>query len=403
MAAHVEKHKLKSGKTCWRVIVEQGFGPDGKRKRIYRNVNGTKKEAEALMAQLLSEVNTGSFIEPAKLTLTEYLRDWMDTYVRPNLSPTTADSYAVNIEKHLIPRIGYIPLQQLKPMHVQRFYQDLMENGRADGSGGLSARSVLYIHRNLHEALEHAVRLQLVTRNVASLVTLPRAAKYKSDVYSPEELHNLLHIAEGTDMELPIVLAAVLGLRRGEILGLLWSDVNLTAKKITVCNNRVQTTHGNISKAPKSASSTRTIDLPDGIVPILKRHKALQANNRLKLGLGYNEGNYVYCQADGSPYCPGYISKKFTAFLKKHNLKQIRLHDLRHSNATLMLACGVPAKVASERLGHSNIAITMDLYSHVLDSMQQDAADKINLSIFDQTLQKEVSPKDRPELFHLQG
>jgi len=403
LAAHVEKHKLKSGKTCWRVIVEQGISPDGKRKRLYRNIPGTKKEAEALMAQLLSELNTGSFIEPAKLTLTEYLRDWMDTYVKPNLSPTTADGYFINVEKHLIPGIGHIPLQQLKPMHVQKLYQNLLDNGRSDGQGGLSARSVLYCHRTLHKSLEHAVRLQLVSRNVAALVTLPRATKYKSDVYSPEELQNLLHIAEGTDMELPIVLAAVLGLRRGEILGLLWSGVNLTTKKLTVCNNRVQTTHGNISKAPKSASSTRTIDLPDGIIPILKRHKTLQAKNRLKLGNSYRNGNYVYCQTDGSPYCPGYISKKFTAFLKKRNLKLIRLHDLRHSNATLMLACGVPAKVASERLGHSNIAITMDLYSHVLDSMQQDAAEKINLGIFDQTLQKEVSPKDRPELVHLQG
>lgn len=383
MAAHVERHKLKNGKSCWRVVIEQGFGPDGKRKRIYRTVRGKKSDAEALMATLLSELNTGSYIEPSKLTMTEYLRDWMNSYVRPNLSPTTADSYNINVEKHLIPYVGHILLQQLKPLHVQKLYSDLLSNGRTDGTGGLSAKSVLYIHRNLHESLEHAFKMQLVPRNVAALVTLPKAKKYQADVYSPEELQNLLEVAQGTDMELPISLAAGLGLRRGEILGLLWSDVNLTDKQVTINNNLVQTTNGNINKAPKSASSSRTIDLPDGLLPILERHSALQTENRHKLGSVYHPGNYVYCQADGSPYCPGYLSKKFNAFLKKRKLKQIRLHDLRHSHATLMLACGIPAKVASERLGHSNIAVTLDLYSHVLDSMQKDAAEKINTGIFE--------------------
>lgn len=383
MAAHIEKHKLKGGKTCWRVIVEQGMGPDGKRKRIYRNVHGTKKEAEALMAKLVSELNTGLLIEPTKITVTEYLRDWLVTYVQPNLSPTSVDGYTVNIEKHIIPRIGHIPLQQLKPTHVQKFYQDLLQNGRTDGTGGLSARSVLYVHRNLREALDHAVRLQLIQRNVADMVTLPKAGNYKAEVYSPDELTHLLQVAKDTDMELPVALAAVMGLRRGEVLGLRWCDIDFDKKKLTVCNNLVQTSKGNISKEPKSANSLRILELPEGLIPILKRHKALQAENRLKLGAGYREDNYVYCKADGSPYSPGYLSRKFTAFLKKNHLKRIRFHDLRHSNATLMLACGIPAKVASERLGHSNIGITLDLYSHCLDSMQKDAAEKINLGIFD--------------------
>ena len=327
MAAHVEKHQLKSGKSCWRVVIENGTGPNGKRKRIYRTVPGTKREAEALMAKLLSELNTGSYIEPSKLTMTEYLRDWMDSYVRRNLSPTTADSYNINVEKHLIPYIGNILLQHLKPLHVQKLYHDLLDSGRSDGQGGLSAKSVLYIHRNLHESLEHALKMQLVPRNVATLVTLPKAKKFRAEVYSPEELHHLLEVVQGTDMELPISLAVSLGLRRGEILGLLWSDVNLSDKKVTISNNLVQTTNGNINKPPKSASSSRTIELPDGLIPILKHHNALQAANRLKLGSVYDNRNYVYCQADGSPYCPGYLSKKFNAFLKKHKLKQIRLHD----------------------------------------------------------------------------
>lgn len=383
MPGHIEKHKLKNGKACWRVVVEKGMGLDNKRKRIYRNVS-SKKEAEILLTKLISELTTGSYIEPAKLSLEQYLLDWMSNYVESNLSPTTIDSYSVNIKKHIIPKLGSIKLQELKPLHLQAFYKELLERGRSDGKGGLSATSVQYIHRNLHEALEHAVRLQLVYRNVTDLVNLPRIKKYTSEVYDAEELQHLLKVAQGTDMEIPIVLAAALGLRRGEILGLQWQDVDLASGRLSVRNNRVQTTQGNITKDPKSAGSVRTIDLPEGVVPIFKRYKALQAENKLKLGSNYHEGNYVYCQPDGRPYAPGYMSKKFTAFLEKHSLKKIRLHDLRHSHATLMLACGVPAKVASERLGHSNIAITMDLYSHVLPSMQKDAAEKINLGIFDQ-------------------
>ena len=383
MAAHIEKHKLKNGKTCWRVIVEMGTGPDGKRKRTYRNVHGTKKEAEALMARLLSELNTGSYIEPAKISLTEYLRDWLKGY-EPNLSPTTVDSYRINVEKHIIPYIGHIPLQQLKPMHVQNLYQDLLENGRADGKGGLSARSVLYVHRTLREALQHGVKLQLVARNVADLVTLPRANKYSATVYSEDELVQLLQISKDTDMEIIILLAVSLGLRRGELLGLKWSDIDLEEKRIIIRHNHVQTTQGNITKTPKSTSSIRTLELPDGLIPILQKHKDFQEDNKQKLGNSYHNDDYVYCQADGSPYCPGYISKKFAAFLKKHGLKHIRLHDLRHSNATLMLKYGVPAKVASERLGHSTIGITLDLYSHVLDDMQKEAAQKIDAGIFSQ-------------------
>jgi len=381
MAGHIRKKKLKNGHV-WQVVVETGTELNGKRKRIYRNVRGTKSEAQKVLAALLTELDSGTYVEPDKITLGEYLRDWMQTYVEPNLSPTTVDSYRINVEKHIIPRIGHIKLQELKPMHLQKFYHALMQNGRSDGKGGLSPRSVRYVHRNIHEALEHAVRMQMLTRNVADLVTLPKVRPYKAKVYDEGQLIKLINSSQGTDMELPIALSVALGLRRGELLGLRWSDINFEAKTARISNNLVITRRGVLDKSPKSESSNRTIDLPESLITVLKRHLRLQKENRLKLGSAYHDGDYVCCKPDGSPYNPGYISKKFAKFLKKNGLPHIRLHDLRHSNATLMLKYGVQPKVASSRLGHSTISITLDLYSHVLSEMQKEVAEKFDEGIF---------------------
>ncbi len=381
MTGHIRKKKIKNGH-IWQVIVELGSDESGKRKRIYRNIRGQKQEAQKLLASLLTELSNGTYIEPSKITLKEYFLDWMETYVKMNLSPTTIDSYRINIEKHVIPTLGHIKLQELKPMDLQKFYKMKLENGRTDGKGGLSARSVRYIHRNIHEALEHAVRMQLIPRNVAALVTLPKAKPYKANVYNEKQLLILLEKAMGTDMELAIFLTATLGLRRGELLGLKWSDVDFETGRIRIQNNLVQTQKGSVCKEPKSKSSSRGLDLPEGLVAILKKHHKIQAQNKLKLGAAYDKRDFICCQNNGYPFSPGYYSKKFKTFLEENGLPHIRLHDLRHSNATLMLMYGIQPKVASSSLGHSSIGITLDLYSHVLPEMQKEVADKIESGIF---------------------
>ena len=247
------------------------------------------------------------------------------------------------------------------------------------------ARSVIYIHCNIRNTLDHALRMQLMPRDVADLVTLPKVKHFKSEVYDEDQIKKLVLMAQGTDMELPVTIAASLGLRRGELLGLKWENVDLDGKTISICDNLVPTSKGNITKAPKSENSRRTLDLPEGIVPILKKHRRMQAEKKLRLGAEYCNEGHVCCQEDGKHWAPSYFSKKFADFLKRHKLPHIRLHDLRHSNATLMLKYGVPAKVASQRLGHSNIGITLDLYSHVMGDMQKGAADKIDVGLFQPT------------------
>lgn len=376
MAGHIRKKTLKNG-YVWQVVVETGSGE--KRSRIYRNVRGTKKEAEMLKAKLLSELQSGDFVQPSRVTLGSYLREWYDNHVVPNLSPASADGYRINIEKHIIPALGGVLLQELRPIHLQRFYRGKMTD-KGDEKG-LSAKSVLYIHRNIHAALEQAVRMQMIPRNPASLVPLPKAERYEARVYSEKQLRELVAAAKGTDMELPIALAATLGLRRGELLGLRWSSVDFGGKRIYIQDNLVSTSKGTISKSPKSKTSIRAVDIPDGLLPLLKKHRKGQARNRLLMGKEYCPGDFVCCQTNGMHYNPGYFSKKFKDFLEKMGLPHIRLHDLRHSFATLLLQYGIEAKVASEMLGHSSVGITLDLYTHVPAGMKSSAAQKVGKGI----------------------
>lgn len=380
MNGHIRKRKTKSGHT-WQVIIDVGVDSKGKRKRIFKSVKGNKKEAEKLLTKLLNEMDTGMYIEESKITLKDYLKDWLKTYVEVNLSPTTLDGYRYNIELHIIPYIGDIPLQQLKPMHIQKLYQTLLKEGRRDGKGGLSAKSVRYVHRNLREALEHALKMEMINRNVADLVTLPKVKAYQVSVYDEDEVLTLLEKARGTDLEVPITLAVILGLRRGEMLGLKWADVDFKNHIFVIRNNLVDTSQGLILKSPKSQKGSRIIDIPETLAQLLKRHKKSQLKNKLQLGGHYQDNDLVCCSNDGSFIPPKYFSQKFSRFLVRNDLKKIRLHDLRHTNATLMLKYGVPAKLASQRLGHSSVGITLDLYSHVIGDMQQEVSDKIEAGI----------------------
>ncbi len=262
---HIRKRVYKSG-TTWQITIELGVDENGKRKRMFKSTYGTKKEAEKEMQQMLNELERGTFVEDTKITVATYLRNWIKIYVEPNLAPTTIDGYKSNVENYIIPRIGTILLQKLSPMHLQDMYLKLLDNGRLDGKGGLSPTTIRAIHRTLSKALDQALRMEQIKRNVSTLVTIPKLKKYKAEVYDEAEIINLLNIAKGTEMEVPITLGATLGLRRGEILGLKWPDINLREGKITITNNLVSTSTGAVFTTPKTDKSCRTLELSEGIL-----------------------------------------------------------------------------------------------------------------------------------------
>jgi integrase len=245
----------------------------------------------------------------------------------------------------------------------------------------LAARSVLSIHRVLRQALSQAVRWQLLTRNPADAVEAPRVERHEMKALDMNGIVALLDAARGTALYIPILLAALLGLRRGEVAALRWRSVKLDSGQLSVVATAEQSKDGVREKAPKGGRP-RTVAMPAVVVDELRRHRIAQAENLLRLGVRSGDDHHVVARADGQPYHPRSLTQMFEQLLdRRPSLPRIRFHDLRHSHATQLLASGIHPKIAQERLGHASIAMTMDLYSHVLPGMQEDAADKVDAAM----------------------
>lgn len=385
MTGHIRKRVTKKG-VSWQVILEKGLDSSGRRLRDYITVNGTKKEAQQILTEKLNEFNKGTYIEPSQMTVAEHLEQWVETYAKPNLSPTTVRGYLVNINKHTLPYIGTVPLQKLVPLQIQRMFDQLQ--GKS-----LSPRTIKYVHSTLREALQHAFKMQLIPRNPADFVTLPKQVKYKAKAYEESEVLEMLKAAKDTDMEAPLNIGVGLGLRRGELLALQWGDIDFEKNQVTISRNLVEINGEVCFRQPKSDAGNRTIEMPTSMAAVLKKHRKRQLEDKLFFGSEYADMDLVCCRRDGRPHKPGSFSHKFEKFLKAHGLRQIRLHDLRHTNASLMLQYNVPAKVASQRLGHSSIGITLDLYTHVIGDLQTEAAKKIEAGVFQKM--NLLNPDDR--------
>jgi len=372
---------VKRGKT-YSIVFEVEDTKTGKKKQKWEGGYKTKKEAEKAVGEAVYKIQNGTYILPETTTTKEYLKDWYKVYVEPNLEQTTADGYNVNIEKHIIPYIGDIPLQKLRAANIQDLYNQLKEKGNTKNGGTLSGKSILYVHRVLRQALQHAVRNQVISRNPADDVKSPSVEKYHSEIFDSKEVNTLLKIVKDSEYEIPITLSAIIGLRRGEALGLKWSDVDWKNTNITIRNQLVPTSKGVIDKKPKSEGSIRTIPIPPTVVALLKNQRLTQLKNKVALGEEYIKNDLVSCHVNGSNIDPSNFSKVFSKILEVNGLKHIRYHDLRHSAATNMLMNGIDIKTVSTILGHSTISITLEIYAHVLDSMKRDAVNKMEAVIY---------------------
>jgi integrase len=306
---------------------------------------------------------------------------WLTDHVSLKVSRKTHERYSEIANNHIVPALGEIRLQQLQPVDIEGFYADALRKGRRIGEGGLSKRSVLHIHRILRQALKQAVRWKLLVHNPTDAVEPPKADRKEIVALTELETAMLLTAAGGTSFYIPALLAVTTGLRRGEILALRWSDVDLERGTLAVRRTLEQTKARLAFKAPKTQMSRRTVALPVMTVDALRKHKVGQAQDRLRLGLGRDDDGLVCARFDGEPRSPHAFTSEFTRFVAKLDISRITFHGLRHSHASHLLRAGVHPKVTQERLGHSTISTTMDLYSHVLEGMQEDAASRIDTAL----------------------
>ena len=363
----------------WAIVIDVRDPQFGQRKRRWHSFTGTKREAQVECARLLTEIKNGTSVDPSRMTVAAFLERWIE-HMEGQVSPRSHERYAELCRKNLAPLLGGLMLTKLQPAHISHAYAKALASGRRDGAGGLSARTVTHMHRVLREALQQALRWQLLARNPADAVKPPKVERKQMKVLDATATAAMIEAARPYSALMPIVLGALCGLRRGEIAALRWRSVDLDAGQLAVVASVEQTKAGCREKETKSGRA-RTVALSTTMIEELRRHRLELAQALLQIGVRLMPDHHVVMQADGTALQPNSIGHAFAMFLKATKRPHIRFHDLRHSHATQMLAAGVHPKIASERLGHAKVGTTLDLYSHVLPGMQADAAARVDLAI----------------------
>lgn len=388
-------HITKRGTNSWSIVLYTGRDPQtGKKQYKWHSVKGTKKQAEKELATLINRLENGSYIKPSKITVGVFLEQWLNDYASTNTAPRTFERYSEIVRTHLIPSLGRISLIQLKPEHLQSYYTQELTSGRLNGKGGLSAQTVKHHHRILSEALNHAVRWGLVIRNVAQAVDPPRPIKKEMATAQAEDIVPLLEEARKMENVSSIpyytlfYTALHTGMRRGELLALRWIDVDLEFMTISVNRSLQILKDGTkIIREPKTPKARRLIAMTPSLALQLRDHRDSQSALRLLNNKPVQQDDLIFSDLEGQPINPNTVTPAFHKIAKRAGLR-LRLHDLRHTHATLMLKAGVHPKIVSERLGHSTVAFTLDTYSHVVPGLQEAAAKAFDDSLKNTTIFK---------------
>jgi integrase len=363
----------------WAIVIDVK-SDSGRRKRKWHSFKGTKRQAQDECTRLLRALQTGDYVEPNKVTLAEFFDRWLH-FVKPNVSPRTYEGYEEYIRLYLKPALGAKPLRKLQAIDISQAYATAHTSGRRDGKGGLSGRTILHIHRVLSRALKQAVRWKLIVSNPCAELDKkdrPKVVKKSVATITAAETVQIVEAARAKGLLIPFLLGSLAGLRRGEIVALRWKSVDLDRGELTVAAAMEHTRVGGSREKEVKGGRSRTIAMPGMLVDELKRHRVAQAEQMLRLGIRTNAESFVLMKPDGSNHLnPRSLSFAITSLMRRQGSK-VRLHGLRHSHASQLLAEGVHPKVVQERLGHASISITMDIYSHVMPNMQAEAAAKID-------------------------
>ena len=387
LSGHVDSRPTRAG-VSWYYVIELGRDPStGRRSRRTARGFDSKKEAEAALRRELTELESGAHVDRSAVTVAEFLMgEWLPARSQ-QIRPNTLEAYRSAIERHIVPHIGAIRLQQLSPRDVNRLYALLAERGSQTG-GPLALKTVRNTHGVLLRAMNDAVRWELIRRNPAAAASPPSSARRPSvpDPWRRHEVRAFLESVAGDEWEALWVLAATTGMRRSEVLGLRWSDVDLERGRLSVLQTVVPVRGMPKVGAPKTKRSARLVHLDATAT------EALRAR-RQRLPVDLPDDALVFARPDGSALRPGTVTNRFQRLRQRAGLRHIRLHDLRHTWATLALEAGINPKVVSEQLGHANISITLDTYSHVIPALQADAVDRVAEAIYNAEDDQPVEPR----------
>ncbi len=365
----------------WVVVVDVGRDEQGRRRQRWHSGYRTKHDATEALKEISGRLQTKTYVAPAKVTVAAYLREWI-AGAESTIRPSTWASYRLNVERHIIPALGQGQLQHLTTEAINTFYAHLLKDGRADRKGGLSAQTVGYIAMILKHALTEATNNGRLVRNPAATAHPPRTrGKAEMKTWTALQLRTFLDRIRDEPFYPALLFSATCGTRRGETLAIRWSDLDLDAGRVSIQQTLIAIGYDVQFGTPKTARGRRNISLDATTIAALREHRRHQLEARLQAP-AYADLDLVFARPDGTPIHPERLTRTFEAFVRASGLPRIRLHDLRHTCASLMLSAGVPAKVASERLGHSSISITLDTYSHVLPGLQEDAAAKVEAAVW---------------------
>ena len=379
---------IKRSKGSWTIIINLGRDPaTAKRKQQWVTIRGTKKQAETRLAELLNQMDTGGFIKPTKETFGSFLQRYLDDYISTQIRATTLEAYQQR-GKHLIDGLGHIPVSELREEHIHKYYREKSKT--------LSPGTLIKHHNLLRSALSQGVIWRTLTRNVAEAVKPPKVSRKEMRALTGPEVHRMLEACEDSAWHSIFHTLTWTGLRRSELLGLRWKDVDLILASLRVVQSVQRLNTGEfIVQEPKTASGRRTIALSPASCLVLREHREKQEADATLLGRQLAEDDLVFSHPDGSPRDPSTLTLAFRRLTRRVGLDGVRLHDLRHTMASLYLEQGVNPKTVAERLGHASVTITLDLYSHCLPGVQEAAAVQ-----FDTAMEqaKSTSAKVTPEL-----
>lgn len=366
----IEKRVSKLGTVAWGAVLDIGPDPVTGKRRQRRLSAPTKRELEALIQQTRTEVQKGTHVEPSKQTVREYLESWLAA-IETTIRPASFLRYSDIIRKRALPELGGLRLVALTPARVQRYYSDLLK-------GGLSPTTVQMHHNILHRALDQAVKWRILPHNPCDSVDVPQANNPEMQTWNGEQVRAFLTGVADHRWAALWRLALLTGMRRGELLALRWSDLDLDKGTLAVRRTLTRGADGFGYNDPKSRAGRRSIALPASCVASLRRHRAGQTQRRWLAGPDWHDTDLVFDRGTGEGIAPNTLRTTFARLCASLGLPAIRFHDLRHTAATLSLSEGIHPKVVQETLGHSDISMTLNRYSHVSMTMQREAADRLD-------------------------